>query len=112
MRDSSYQKRPSGNAVDYSRPEPIRTLRREPPYAGARLRTRSAPDGYNRWRRCGSDPAVATAQRPVASLLFGVSATDPTTFALVPIGLMAVALLACLLPARCAATNGVSHTTR
>ncbi len=38
--------------------------------------------------------------RTVASLLFGVSPTDATTFALVPVGLVAVALLACLLPAR------------
>ena len=38
--------------------------------------------------------------RTVASLLFGVSPTDATTFALVPIGLVAVALVACLLPAR------------
>jgi putative ABC transport system permease protein len=37
--------------------------------------------------------------RTVASLLFGVSPTDPTTFVLVPMGLMAVALIACLLPA-------------
>ncbi|MDP6579613.1 MAG: ABC transporter permease [Vicinamibacterales bacterium] len=38
--------------------------------------------------------------RAVASLLFGVSPTDATTFALAPVGLMVVALLACLLPAR------------
>ena len=38
--------------------------------------------------------------RTVASLLFGVSPTDATTFALVPLGLVAVALIACLLPAR------------
>ena len=36
----------------------------------------------------------------VASLLFGVSPTDATTFAVVPMGLVAVALVACLLPAR------------
>jgi predicted permease len=41
--------------------------------------------------------------RAVASLLFGISPTDATTFALVPVGLMVVALLACLLPARRAA---------
>ena len=38
--------------------------------------------------------------RTVASLLFGVSPTDVITFALVPVGLMGVALLACLIPAR------------
>jgi len=38
--------------------------------------------------------------RLLASLLFGVSATDATTFALVAIALLAVALLACYIPAR------------
>jgi predicted permease len=38
--------------------------------------------------------------RLVESLLFGVGATDATTFALVSLLLMAVALLACYLPAR------------
>ncbi|HKS38622.1 MAG TPA: hypothetical protein VJW76_15625 [Verrucomicrobiae bacterium] len=37
------------------------------------------------------------------SLLFGVSATDPLTFIVVPLVLLAVALLACWLPARRAA---------
>jgi putative ABC transport system permease protein len=36
----------------------------------------------------------------MASLLFGVQPTDPITFAAVPALLMAVALLACYLPAR------------
>jgi putative ABC transport system permease protein len=36
-------------------------------------------------------------------LLFGVSSTDPLTFAAVAILLMAVALLACWIPARRAA---------
>ena len=45
--------------------------------------------------------AVAVAlTRLMRSLLFGISATDPVTFALVPLLLAAVALLACLLPAR------------
>jgi putative ABC transport system permease protein len=38
--------------------------------------------------------------RVIANLLFGVSATDPVTFASLPLLLAAVALLACWLPAR------------
>jgi putative ABC transport system permease protein len=38
--------------------------------------------------------------RALASLLFGVSATDPLTFIAVPIVLALVAMLACYLPAR------------
>jgi putative ABC transport system permease protein len=38
--------------------------------------------------------------RLMSSLLFGVSATDPATFALVAFGLLLVGLLACYLPAR------------
>ena len=38
--------------------------------------------------------------RLMTSLLFGVTATDVTTFVLVSIGLSLVALLACLIPAR------------
>jgi putative ABC transport system permease protein len=34
------------------------------------------------------------------SLLFGVRATDPLTFAVIPLLLTAVALLACWIPAR------------
>jgi len=38
--------------------------------------------------------------RFISSLLFGVRPTDPMTFALVPLLLAIVALVACLLPAR------------
>src|SRR5208337_174898 len=38
--------------------------------------------------------------RFLSSLLFGVRPADPTTFALVPLLLAAVALVACLVPAR------------
>jgi putative ABC transport system permease protein len=40
------------------------------------------------------------ASRMIRGLLFNVSATDPATFAAVPVGLLAVALLASYLPAR------------
>ena len=38
--------------------------------------------------------------RLLASLLYGLTPTDPATFALVAIGLVTVTLVACLLPAR------------
>jgi putative ABC transport system permease protein len=50
----------------------------------------------------GITGAIAAA-RAMSSLLFGVTATDPATFALISILLMVVALLACYLPARRAA---------
>jgi putative ABC transport system permease protein len=42
--------------------------------------------------------------RLLVSLLFGVSATDPTTFASISLLLVSIALLACFLPARRALT--------
>jgi putative ABC transport system permease protein len=44
--------------------------------------------------------AALAAMQVLKSLLFGVSATDPLTFALVILVLVGVALLACYLPAR------------
>ena len=38
--------------------------------------------------------------RLIQRLLFGVSATDPLTFVMIPLLLAAVALLACYMPAR------------
>jgi putative ABC transport system permease protein len=46
---------------------------------------------------------AAFATRLMKSLLFNVSATDPVTFTLLPLTLLAVALTACWLPARRAA---------
>jgi len=44
--------------------------------------------------------AAAGATRLMASQLFGVTPSDPVTFATVPVVLCAVAALACYLPAR------------
>jgi predicted permease len=44
--------------------------------------------------------ATLAATRAIASILFGVSAADPATFASIPLFLLLVALLACYLPAR------------
>src|SRR5262249_18737213 len=46
---------------------------------------------------------AALATRLIKSLLFNVSATDPAIFTLLPLTLLAVALVACWVPARRAA---------
>ncbi len=45
-------------------------------------------------------PMMMAATRVLASFLFGVSATDPLTFISASLILIAVALMACWLPAR------------
>jgi ABC-type antimicrobial peptide transport system permease subunit len=48
-------------------------------------------------------PAAFALARLFSSVLYGVSASDPATFVIVPVFLALVALLACWLPARRAA---------
>ena len=43
--------------------------------------------------------AALVLTRLISSLLFGVTATDVTTFALVTVGLLLIALIACYIPA-------------
>ena len=50
--------------------------------------------------------------RLLAGLLYGVSATDPLTYASVSLGLVAAALLACSLPARKATTIDPAEVLR
>jgi putative ABC transport system permease protein len=51
-------------------------------------------------------------RRVLANVLYGVSSLDPLTFAVVPAMLGAVALFACLFPARRAAATDPVHTLR
>ena len=51
-------------------------------------------------RATGAAAQDASRARMLRALLFGVSATDPATFAVVALLLMLVALLACWIPAR------------
>jgi putative ABC transport system permease protein len=44
--------------------------------------------------------AAVWATKPLSSLLYGVSATDPVTFVTVPIGFLAIAVAASYFPAR------------
>ena len=51
-------------------------------------------------RATGAAAQDASRARMLRALLFGVSATDPATFAVVALLLMLVALSACWIPAR------------
>lgn len=62
---------------------------------------------------CAIGLALALALgRLAASLLYGVSPTDTLTFILVPVFLLCVALVACLVPARRAATLDPNRALR
>ena len=50
--------------------------------------------------------------RTLASFLFGVTTTDPTTFMVVPLSLLIVAVVACYFPARRAARLDPATTLR
>ena len=50
--------------------------------------------------------------KTIKNLLFGVSATDPATFAAIALLLIAVAMLACFVPARRATNTGAHCVSR
>jgi ABC-type antimicrobial peptide transport system permease subunit len=56
--------------------------------------------------------AALVLSRSMESMLFSVSALDPTTFIAVPLVLLAVALAACSLPALRAARVDPNHVLR
>jgi predicted permease len=60
---------------------------------------------------CGLGAAVGLT-RLIASMLFGVSAVDPSTYAIVSVGLIGAAILASYIPARRAATVNPVETLR
>jgi hypothetical protein len=58
------------------------------------------PFSSSRWDWCSASGGALLLSRLMQSLLFGVASSDPFTFAAVAGVLLAVALLACFLPAR------------
>jgi ABC-type lipoprotein release transport system permease subunit len=59
----------------------------------------------------GLGASIAAAQA-IEAQLFGIAATDPAVFAIVPVTLAAIALVACWLPARRASAVDPIQTLR